>query len=310
LIHIEPVVRLLERDSRVNITVLCPDTYSPIKFYQARLCALDIDDFGKTQAIDIFISTEVIDAPYYVAGTSIFFGHGIGPKLDYQLGILSKNIDLIFCPCTYFYKRFLEFLPNSRLRNIGLPILDEKPVENGKRFILYAPSRNADLKYTSDYNSVISVLTKLTNYEVIVSMHPLLTKNIAERVLPAVIDIRGCPHICMLEDTQFANTFDALRQSILVVSDISSILFEALAFETPVVFDGNIAVYEKSDASDLVNDLNDFAYTLAEISSNDSVREVITQDPRRDARKKFADSYLANLDSAAQSFVNELYGLV
>ncbi|EAQ98930.1 CDP-glycerol glycerophosphotransferase family protein [Congregibacter litoralis] len=310
LIHLAPVVKSLSLLRKARITIICSQQFDTSQFPNIRCIVGSAYTWKKPLAINLLISSELIEVPKYLAGKSVYFGHGIGPKINHLYSEMLGGFDYVYCPCKYFYQKLSTDMPGLRLREIGLPVLDVKPKPEERKYLLYAPSWNIDETLISDYNSVLTLLSELEGHEVIVSLHPLLARDIARGKLPKLISFSDTPFMKMITDTDFSSSFEVLLESKLVIGDISSLLFEALAFDIPIVFDGNETVYVECKATDILYDLREATYPLTEICTDDLIRIAIQEDPRRAQRSKLARRYLSNDGFASTVFCDEVCKLL
>lgn len=245
-IHLEPLIDKILQSKAIAVTVIGPflnrigvDTIS------------DIESIKIYNTYDLIVTTDFELIPWWLNGKTLFFGHGVGPKLNYQTNHQINTFDYIFCPCKPIYDS--QKNSDGLVYRIGLPILDSlvRMLELSERSsdqkikIVYAPSWSKNISVVSNFNLILPKLEQLsTEYEVVVSPHPNLFNPIK------------CSGLSFFDKTNlevnFQNsgksTISLCMEADIVISDISSVLFEALALGKTVFFDGNLRIYEYSNA--------------------------------------------------------------
>jgi hypothetical protein len=290
-----------KRKSRVFL--VCPVSFDTGHSHNVTCIIATLEDIPKNIVIDLLVSSDPKCFPYYFRGKAIYFGHGIGPKMNYQITSDIEKFDYIFSPCKYFYDEFCKALPLNKVVSVGLPILDEKVGEPIRKIILYAPSWCNNDHYISDIKEIVKKLGKLDEYRIIVSLHP----NLIRGSLVSFDDMRLEGAACeYLHETEFKDSFETLKVASVVVGDISSIIFEALAFNIPIVFDGNTAIYEYCQSTSVLSRVQECFYGMNDISNNRKVDIVTSEDYKKLQRQCFASEYLLNQGRATDVFVEEL----
>ena len=305
--HMEGVISSFSDKSRCRVFFVCPVTFETSQLSDITCITSTLENIPKHIVIDLLVSSEAMLLPYYFCGKAIYFGHGIGPKMNYQLNNNIEKFDRVFSPCKYFYDEFCKILPLGKVVSVGLPILDTKVGKPDKNMILYAPSWCIDDHYISDINEVVEQLGKLDEYRIIVSLHPNLIRDSLVNLDDVSLNGAACEY---LHETEFRDSFEALKVASVVVGDISSIIFEALAFNIPIVFDGNTAIYEYCQSASVLSRVQDCFYELKDISNNREVDTLIREDKKRGRRQCFASEYLLNLGRATDTFVHELEAML
>jgi len=279
-----------------------------------------LSDFPIYKTIDIYISTEMV-LPWWLDAIKIFFGHGVGPKIDYQEKYRTSGFDISFSPCLPIYKAHLK--PRNRNKaepcKIGLPVLDayiNGSVKIKKSFIcdffqvptnqpilVYAPSWNSDPDLNSNFDVIIGELKKCKGMSLIVSPHPnLLTNSINGRLSDF------CRYGVAI-NTKYS-TLDLCAAADVVISDISSVMFESIAMKKTVVFDGNRKVYSMYGA--------DYVLSMVEASlprinwEGDvccQLKKIIEQYKDTDG-DEFRSKYFFNLGDSTMVFVDSIESIL
>jgi len=309
--HIKPVIQQLALHSDIEVIVITPSGVSPAKnitFYKT------IYDFPFFKTPDIFISTEFERKLPWFNCPSIYFGHGMGPKLNYQGSNKLEECDFVFSPCAPIYDTQLAYLPKDRVIPLGMPILDERThqreeifkhfdLDQKKPMIVYAPSWCIDITKISDINEISNFLANQNSFNVIISPHPNLFNP--KRC-------NGNVYFADNQNTDFATnrpggrftSLDIVKAADIVISDISSILFEAIALEKVVLFDGNKDIYEYCEALNIYEQLINICYIPNwKNNADNSLIDLLSTDPLKSARAVFIEQYLFNNGKASNAFV-------
>ena len=318
--HFKSVILNLSASNAVNIAIIGPVDQDIIKlervsFYEkSRL-------FPFHKKPDLFISTDFGRIPYWFSCTSVYFGHGIGPKLNYQASEGLYEFDYVFSPCRPIYDTQIKILPEEKILPVGLPILDKKGnllndvlkkyALNEKPIVLYAPSWCSDSSKISDIKSIINFLRKKNNFNIIISPHPLLfnpDRCDGTDFFSGTESIDGL-HL-NTPDSEFS-TLDLVKASSVVLSDISSILFEAMALDLRVLFDGNKELYEYSEALDVYEEVIKVCMIPDWCNENDrTIEDIINYDALLDKRKIFINRYLFNPGQAGDIFIDRINSIL
>ncbi len=301
--HIKGVISRFSLKSKSRVFLVCPVAFDTSHFHNVTCIISTLNDIPKHIIVDLLVSSEIIFLPYYFCGKAIYFGHGIGPKINYQLKSNVEKFDHVFSPCKYFYDEFYKVLPLNKVVSVGLPILDEKVGEPNKKIILYAPSWCNDDHYISDIKGIVKKLGKLDEYRIIVSLHPNLIRDSLVNFDDMRLEGAACEY---LHETEFKDSFETLKEASIIVGDISSTIFEALAFNIPIVFDGNTSIYEYCRSTSVLSRVQDCFYEMNDISNNSKVDILIGEDNKKQQRQCFASEYLLNQGRATDIFVQEL----
>lgn len=309
-LHLLPIIEELISRSELKISLVgCFDDFPQLKslpLYNS-LNSLPIH-----QKYHAFIMTE-IDLPWALQGKLIFFGHGIGPKLTYQSGSGLNSFDAIFSPCEAIFNAQRD-LP-VQLFKVGLPLLDNLKLTSKKKelienkfqlnknlpTIIYAPSWHSDNSLISNIKNIVAQLTLLKLFNVIISPHPNLLNP------EKYTDIHIFDQLNIQTNTPDTgiSTLDLCLHAQIVISDISSILFEAMAIQKCTLLDGNEHVYKESGAEDILIELKHSIPTLD--WSNDIEQQLLNaySNPS-DNQAQYIQNYLYNNGDATSAFINAL----
>ncbi len=308
-IHLYPVIKELSKIKEFRIFLVGSFKVLPYCIHYPTL-----DHLSFFLKYDLYISTEQ-HIPWKIEVKKVFFGHGVGPKLDYQTSLYLNKFDYLLTSCQVTHE--VQSVLEPDLVKVGLPLLDKfegiskkelmesfgfKNVNNP--IVVYAPSWNTTIERISDIPFIIKMLSSLKSFNVIISPHPNLLKPDMCQGLDFFRDSQ-------LEINQKFNTLDLCASADLVISDISSILFEAMALNRIVLFDGNELVYLSSGAEKVLTELKksiptvDWANNL-ELQFEGYLKKY-KYSPEREA---FIRSYLFNIGSATEVFKNSIQEMV
>ena len=319
--HFKTIIIELSLRNDLNIAIVTPDekgmsNLKNVSFYPT------IDHFPLYKKADIFISTELNKIPYWFDCPSVYFGHGMGAKLDYVANKGLFEYDYVYSPCRPTYDIQKQTLPTEKVIPIGMPILDDITsrkkeiiktynLDEKKPIIVYAPSWCNDITKISDIELILDFLSHKKQFSIIVSPHPSLfdaTRCAGKALFSANSNISNI-HINTSKSA--FTTLDLVKASDIVISDISSILFEAMALRKKVVFDGNKALYEYCQALSVYEQVYSVCPTPNWQDSEDQTIEEINHcDLLSTNRNEFIDNYLFNNGTATNAFIDNIYSII
>ncbi len=265
----------------------------------------------------LFITTEQV-IPWKINTKCIYFGHGIGPKLDYNSSKKLRNFDYCFCSCKPIFD--VQMKINNNCRKIGLPILESKSnlskekildkfsLKNDKPLILYAPSWHGNFNLVSDVKGILVKLLKLKGFNVIISPHPNLLKPHLCQGADLFGDINGL-HI---NKGGNISSLDIVKEvADIVVSDISSLLFETMVLEKLAVFDGNEDIYVESKAEYLLKDLKLSVFTCDwTVNMEEQFFSLLSSKERINQQNKYIENYVFNIGASTQACVDSIEEII
>jgi len=257
--HIKPIVKQFVNHPKVIIHIVGTIDTSSLEVKNNFRYWQSLAQLPKHIKYAFCLTTE-LETPWWLDVTTIFFGHGIGPKINYQASANLNNFDYCFAPCRAIYDAQQPY--DVKVLKGGLPSLEHieasaEPIReyfgfnNTLPIIVYAPSWNSQKHLISDIVGIVTALNQVIDYNVIICPHPLL------------LDSKRYEHHKIFDDLTIAvndqksglNTLQICFLADIVISDISSILFESLALEKCVFLDGNDEVYRESGAINVLNEL-------------------------------------------------------
>lgn len=261
----------------------------------------------------LFITTEII-FPWKIKTKTIYFGHGVGPKLDYNSSSVFKNFDYCLCPCKPFYN--MQSKINRNCIKIGLPLIDEPSSYSREMLInefnlndklpsiIYAPSWHANTDVISDIEKIVNKLRKLKKFNVIISPHP----HLMNPLYCGGVDFSGLFKEFNLNFYRDISTFELVKGvADIVISDISSILFESMAIRKKVVFDGNKDIYVQSSATDIYVEMKRHVPTIDwELNIESQLFEIYLDNELVCKQREYISNYIYNIGCAKNKLHEKL----
>tara|TARA_R110001592_G_scaffold103629_3_gene291878 strand:- start:4112 stop:5164 length:1053 start_codon:yes stop_codon:yes gene_type:complete len=313
--HLLPVIYKLTADNQFKIIVVSPISNAGlatnIKFY----ASVPLYVYKP-----LFITTEFSRKPFWLTCRSIYFGHGIGPKLNYQEGQSLLDFDYVYSPCLPIYNVQKKIINENKLIKIGLPIVENAPknkeeflkffnLSATKMVIVYAPSWCNDSEKISDIEQILTYLGKQKGVSIIISAHPLLLKP--EKCDGKIFFENRPNNLQMNPANSPYTTLDLISLSEGLISDISSVLFEGMALNKIVFFDGNKEIYDYCEAQEVYNELIDFCPIPDWNDSNNTfLVSVLCEDKNKVDRHNFINSYLFNVGSASTKLIQHIKEII
>ncbi len=191
------------------------------------------------------------EVPYYLRGLKVQIFHGLAGEKKGHFRI-RHYFDLYFTQGPYFTKRFLEFkekYKNFDVIETGWPKLDVYGQEKGtyssekiellkkynsKKIILYAPTFSPSLTSAPFLINEIRKLAKNTTYLILIKFHDLMSKSLIESYKKLAVEVNN---ILFIEEK---NIIKYLLLADLMISDTSSVIYEFLLLDKPVITFKNI----------------------------------------------------------------------
>ena len=249
-----------------------------------------------TEIIDLeYYNADVIYAPgnivpYYLRGLKTQVFHGLAGEKKGHFRI-RHYFDLYLTQGPYFTKRFKELSSEFKDFDVietGWPKLDEYSLieessikaknellqkYGAKKVILYAPTFSPKLTSAPFLIDQLKKLSENPDYLILLKFHPLM----AEEWLSAYKELAtNCERILFQEEK---NIIKFLVMSDVLVSDTSSVIYEFILLDKPVITFKNISENIQWENSD------DYSQLISLIEKN------ITVDPFANSRKNISDQY-------------------
>lgn len=214
-------------NSKINFIIPNPSFYTnvirsiidPIRIH---LPDSVISEVAIEDAVNVhyFREEEYLDSVHFDKGTSVFMSHGIAAK-NWRDAQYMKPFDYVCVPGPMWKNKLIDDgIPAEQLLEVGFPKLD--PIFQGKLYrtqtfkphktVLYAPTHARGFPECSSYPGFMDLIGRFPkDFQVISSPHPVHKKS----QMP---------------------TLQELVDADAIISDASSIIFEAWALSKPVIF--------------------------------------------------------------------------
>lgn len=219
---------------------------------------------------DVIITTDFERLPGWSSATkSICMFHGAGPKMSYICNPYINNFNAIFSVGPTTYQTQINYVDKSvTVEKIGLAILDtlrsESPprlpssihFSNNNPVMLYAPSWSDNPDNISLDNGILDALSQIRNYNIIIRPHPLLLSaekcggiNWKDKLLSIQSDT------IKLSYSSDHSVYELLPLIDVLLGDISSVVYEFLALDRPIILYMKDGILESYDAGEFLEPL-------------------------------------------------------
>jgi CDP-glycerol glycerophosphotransferase (TagB/SpsB family) len=184
------------------------------------------------------------DLPWYLRGVKVQIFHGLAGEKKGHFRI-RDYFDLYLTQGPYFTKRFVELVDkhkNFSVKETGWCKLDklysqDREIDKRRRellsrskaknIILYAPTFSPSLSSAEKLYEKIIKLSKKDDYLMIIKFHDKMDREIQKRY-----EDKQSQKLLVLKDSDIT---DALKISDLMISDTSSVVYEFLLLDKPVI---------------------------------------------------------------------------
>jgi len=322
--HMQPIIEKIIEDGRYQISIVKWSDFDK----QDALPGVNYLSFNEFwhdwfTLYDILITTELERRPgWFQDGTAICMFHGAGPKMSYIKNPEINAYDVVFSVGPMTYKVQQAFVNKSvSVEKIGLPIIDgllsgdpaSLPetirLDNSKPTLLYAPSWSTNPDLISMNNAILDTLSSLHNYNVIIRPHPLLL--IPEKCNnfdwnPKINELRASG--VQISYAKDHSIYEIMAHIDVLLGDISSVTYEYLVFDKPVVLYMKEGVLAAFDAEEFAAPLLDATTRLNAPEDLNSVLNALNDesDQRSGARRKLRDDTFYNVGSATACAVKTI----
>lgn len=324
--HVEPVVRELASDARYDVSVVVWPEFQPEPVPGVRLENIEKPTLRRVLApVDLAILTEFRALPWWFGvNQSVYFLHGIGPKVSYFASDRLKAFDAVFAPGPYVAEKQRQVMGESaEILPVGLPALDRIVARWGqvgrrcaedkraRPLLLYAPSWSKDPARVSTSPEVLRALADQGKCDVIIRPHPLLMDSKRVRMPAwrhALEEVVGsCSHV-RLHHGPDTSIYSVLAKADILMSDISSVLYEYLVLDRPVLLFARREHFDFYEGSDILEATRRACYCLEDPSRLGSIldRALAHPDELSAARKALLDRVLYFPGEAVPAMVSAI----
>jgi hypothetical protein len=319
--HFKHVIHLLSEMDEYNIVVITPNCKGLNELKNVRAYKT-INEYPIYKKADVFISTDYNKIPHWFSCPTIYFGHGIGPKLDYVARDELLAFDFVFSPYRPAYELQIQTLPKERVIPVGLPILEDKSsrqqeiiefyqFDGNKPLIVYAPSWCSNITKISDIKTILALLSTKKQFNIVVSPHPLLFDKNRCKGEDFFKNNNKIDNLNINTPESQFTTLELVKACDIVISDISSILFEAMALKKNVLLDGNKTIYEHCNALKIYDEIIKFCPVPCWNNNEDlTIEHALELDTLCTQRELFINNYLFNSGDASKVFIQQLSEII
>ncbi|VAW58672.1 hypothetical protein MNBD_GAMMA11-2962 [hydrothermal vent metagenome] len=323
--HMEPIIENIIKDGRFRVSIVKWSGFDKQDMLPG-VNYLSFNEFWHDwfNIYDILITTELERRPgWFQNGTAICMFHGAGPKMSYIKNPEINAYDVVFSVGPMTYKVQQAFVKKSvSVEKIGLPITDglisDEPVplpesinlDSSKPTLLYAPSWSTNPDLISMDNDILDALAGLHNYNVIIRPHPLLLAPEKCRDFdwnPKINELKASG--IQISYAKDHSIYEIMQRIDVLLGDISSVTYEYLVFDKPVVLymkEGVLAAFDAEefatpllDASTRLNAAGDLKSTLNALNDGNDNKQSA-------ARKKLRDDTFYNIGTATECAVRTI----
>jgi len=246
--------------------------------YKNEVKTSSIKDIESFKSDMIFVPGN--DLPWYLRGVKVQIFHGLAGEKKGHFRI-RDYFDLYLTQGPYFTQRFIELAnryKNFRVKETGWCKLDKLYIQDqevekkkkellkkskAKKIILYAPTFSPSLTSAEKlYDKIISLSTK-DEYLIVIKFHDKMDREIQKRYKES-----QSQKLLVLNDDDITNS---LKYSDLMISDTSSVVYEFLFLDKPVItlnsYSENILWEDIKDTKDLEEKIDNI------FSGNDNFKD-------------------------------------
>ncbi len=322
--HIKPIVEHFAADSSFEVIVLTwpkPGIELPVG---AKFVERESLKWQAWRPFDLFIASDFTKVPWWIVETKIaFFLHGVGPKVTYFTSPRLLSYDIIFTPSPFVEemqkpvaRSDAEFLP------AGLPALDsivEKAAARVSRskarpLMLYAPSWSSDCEQISADIDIIDAIVGQDLCDCIIRPHPNLMdeKKGVPGLKQALMEAPLRNPRVHLHTGSGTSVYDVIADADILMSDISSVLYEFLSLDRPIILNIKSTVAEFYGAEEIIAQTRQACTEISQNRDLLSALEECIREPgkRSDERMRIRDRMLYNCGNATDVMVDQIYTIV
>lgn len=324
--HIEPIIKQLIEHKKFIITLIRWNGFESEHLMGVRYIDRDMLEKEIFTTYDIYLTTEFGYIPWWFNKVcKVFMLHGIGPKVKYFASPKVKDFNIVFSPGPYIEKEQQDSLrPGTKVFRVGLPATDtlvnDKHIKlpssihfkEPKPVLLYAPSWSSNVDYISMDNEIIHALANQDICNVIIRPHPLLMDKDRCNGIDFKKEIEDAQKVhgnIQLYTGEKTSIYDIIRGADILLGDISSVSYEFLLLDRPII------MYMKKGVKEFYNNTSDYIQDTTNASSILETPEALTEilneclsnkNHLSNQRKKLLDRTLYNPGNATSIAVESL----
>lgn len=291
--HMRPLVLELAADPQFDIRVVLDNVGGIESIANVRILARNDVKYDLLRPVDLFLTTEFHEPPWwFIDVKSAFFLHGIGPKVSYFVSPKLKNYDIVLAPSPFVEKKQRSALrSDTMLVSAGLPALDEffniqtsmvanEPSPKKRPLLLYAPSWSSEPEQITAGRDIIEAIIEQDVCDCIIRPHPLLMSDGhlgVPKIKKLLLEASQRNPAIQLHTGPGTSIYDILPGADILMSDISSVLYEFLIFNRPILLYLKDSVAEFYDAEDVIEQTRRASFVVTDIPSfHDALSESIS----------------------------------
>ena len=323
--HMESIIENIIADDRFEVSIIKWGNFSDDEKLP-NVHYLTFDEFWHDwfNIYDILVTTELDRRPGWFDGTAVCMFHGAGPKMSYIKDPSINQYDIIFSvgPMTYdVQKAYVN--NNVKIASIGLPITDilvsetkiSLPdciaIDSNKPTLMYAPSWSYYPEQVSMDDQILNVLAEIDDYNIIIRPHPNLL--IPERC--GGIDWKTKLEKLQLKGIQVSqgkdhSVYDLLQHVDVLLGDMSSVTYEYLILNRPIILYIKDGIFDELEASDFIDPLLSATTKLESATSLKSTLKSLKEKDLSAERIKLLNKTLFNVGAATNAALDTIKGLL
>lgn len=316
--HIRPVVELLASDPSTNVTVIRWPDFSPSDLPAVRYVERDNLKYELLAPYDLYLTTEFDLIPWWFSDTTTaFFLHGVGPKVSYFATPKLQDYDRVLAPGPYVAEKQRPFARSAAaVLAAGLPILDQYVSKNcvkqlpcvefpvARPLLVYAPSWSADPEQITVDVDTLDVIATQQACNCVIRPHPRLMDRRAPRLLrDKFLELeRDCAHV-RLHTGPGTSVYDLFPHASVFMSDISSVLYEFLVLDRPILLHLKDSVADFYGASDIIEATREAVTAVSRPEAIPNALEDALGTPGKfsDERRTLCEQTLYNVGTATKN---------
>ncbi len=271
-LHVEPIILAIKDDPCYRVTIVKWQGFED-KYKLPGVKYICKDDVRKNlfSVYDCYITTEYYGICWWFGGDvlKIYLLHGVGPKASYIKNKQLNYYDYVFCPGPAVYKMQSEIVEKCKICKTGLPVTDTLLHNDGfkgeqytfkdtsKPILLYAPSWSNNSEMISVDEDILYVLKEQPIYNIVIKPHPLLLdpERCEGKDWGACFSSVEGKNVIVYKETN-TSIYEILRTADILLGDISSVIYEFMILERPVI------IYAKENIFEYYGSMNEYRNLL------------------------------------------------